>query len=78
MTPARALIKRYAQDTVIPIDYGIPFNPLSSPEENLDAPVHKREVGYLGIFLVKNLVNQADYEYKKKQKHSDFVQKIIK
>ena len=52
MTPAKALIKRYAQDTVIPIDYGIPFNPLSSPEENLDAPVHKREVGYLGIFLV--------------------------
>lgn len=69
MTPAKALIKRYAQDTVIPIDYGIPFNPLSSPEENLDAPVHKREVGYLGIFLVKNLVNQADYEYKKKNKN---------
>lgn len=47
------------------IDYGIPFNPLNSLEENLDAPVYKREVGHLGIFLVKNLVDQADYEYKK-------------
>ncbi len=47
------------------IDYGIPFNPLNSLEENLDAPVYKREEGHLGIFLVKNLVDQANYEYKK-------------
>ena len=47
------------------IDYGIPFNPLNSLEENLDAPVYKREEWHLGIFLVKNLVDQANYEYKK-------------
>lgn len=46
------------------IDSGIPFNPLNSVEENLDAPVHEREVGHLGVFLVKNLADQATYEYK--------------
>lgn len=44
-------------------DHGVPFNPLEreNPDITLDADV--REIGGLGIFLVKELMDKVSYQY---------------
>lgn len=42
-------------------DDGIPFDPLSTAPPNTELPVREREVGGLGIHLVRNLVHDAHY-----------------
>lgn len=42
-------------------DDGRPFNPLAAPAPDLDAPTGERPAGGLGIHLLKNLVDRADY-----------------
>lgn len=42
-------------------DDGIPFNPLETPEPDLDKPLEEREIGGMGIHLVKNLSDSIDY-----------------
>jgi serine/threonine-protein kinase RsbW len=39
-----------------------PFDPLSRPDPDLDAPLEEREIGGLGIFLVKKLMDDVRYE----------------
>jgi len=43
-------------------DDGIPFNPLEISEPDLNVPLQERETGGLGIHLVKNLVQDLEYE----------------
>ncbi|MCP4155276.1 MAG: ATP-binding protein [bacterium] len=43
-------------------DLGIPFNPLSAPEPDVDAPVEDREIGGLGIFLVRKIMDEVIYK----------------
>ena len=42
-------------------DDGRPFNPLTAPAPDLDGPIEQRSNGGLGIHLLKNLVDRADY-----------------
>ena len=42
-------------------DEGIEFNPLSITVERTDLPINEREVGGLGIHLVKNMVEDMSY-----------------
>lgn len=42
-------------------DDGRPFSPLAAPTPDLDAPVEQRPAGGLGIHLLRNLVDRADY-----------------
>ena len=42
-------------------DDGRPFNPLAAPAPDLDAPVEQRPAGGLGVHLLRNLVDRADY-----------------
>ena len=44
-------------------DSGQPFNPLEKEGPNLDVPLMEREIGGLGIHLVKNLMDKVEYEY---------------
>ncbi len=44
-------------------DDGICFNPLESAEVDTAAPLEEREIGGLGIFMVKNSMDYMDYEY---------------
>jgi anti-sigma regulatory factor (Ser/Thr protein kinase) len=46
------------------IDEGIPFNPLETEEPDVSLSAEEREVGGLGIFLVKKTMNSVLYEYK--------------
>ncbi|MGN0181986.1 MAG: SpoIIE family protein phosphatase, partial [Candidatus Ornithomonoglobus sp.] len=44
-------------------DDGIPYNPLQAEEPDLTLPIEEREIGGLGIFLVKNMTESMEYTY---------------
>jgi len=54
-------------------DGGVEFNPLSVPEKKTDAPIHEREVGGLGIHLVKSMVQDMSYCRKNGKNHLEMV-----
>lgn len=43
------------------IDSGVPFDPLTKADPDLSIPVEEREIGGLGIFIVKKLMNEVSY-----------------
>ena len=43
------------------VDEGRAFNPLEVPPPNLDAPLRDRELGGLGLHLVRSLMDRLDY-----------------
>jgi len=43
------------------VDRGIPFDPLSFEEPNLMADLDSRQVGGLGLFLVRRLMDDVSY-----------------
>jgi serine/threonine-protein kinase RsbW len=42
-------------------DWGVPFNPLTTEDPEIDVPVHERKIGGLGIFLVKKIMDTVTY-----------------
>ena len=42
-------------------DMGIPFNPLQHQEANLDVSLEERQVGGLGIHLIKEIMDEGEY-----------------
>jgi anti-sigma regulatory factor (Ser/Thr protein kinase) len=46
------------------IDNGKPYDPLKTKEPDITLSVDDREVGGLGIYMVKNLMDEIIYEYK--------------
>ncbi len=47
--------------TVVLEDDGRPFNPLEAPQPDLAIPVEEREIGGLGIFLVRKTMDHLEY-----------------
>jgi anti-anti-sigma factor len=47
--------------TIVMEDDGLPFNPLEQAAPELDKPIAEKEVGGLGIFLVRKLVDSVEY-----------------
>lgn len=45
------------------IDSGAPFNPLQRQEANLDVSLEERQIGGLGIHLIKEIMNNIEYVY---------------
>ena len=45
------------------IDYGKPYNPLENEDPDLSLNVEEKEIGGLGIFLIKKNVDDISYEY---------------
>ena len=45
-------------------DAGIPFNPFDRPPPDLDLPLEQREVGGLGIHLVRHFMDEYSYDYR--------------
>jgi anti-sigma regulatory factor (Ser/Thr protein kinase) len=43
-------------------DDGVAFNPLEAPKPDLNAPLEEREVGGLGIYIIRALMNDVKYE----------------
>jgi len=46
------------------IDSGIPYNPLEKDDPDIDISADERQIGGLGIFMVKQYANECHYEYK--------------
>ena len=45
------------------IDKGIPYDPLKQEDPNTKLPIEEREVGGLGIYMVKKTMDEIVYEY---------------
>ena len=43
-------------------DQGLPFDPLSKSDTDTTLPAEKRNIGGLGIFLTKKVMDSVDYE----------------
>lgn len=44
------------------IDWGIPFNPLSLPEPDIEASIEDRKIGGLGIYMMRNIMDEVHYK----------------
>ena len=44
-------------------DHGIPFDPLSKPDPDVTAGAAEREIGGLGIFMMKKTMDEVAYCY---------------
>lgn len=49
--------------TILLKDAGVPFNPLEKADPDVTLPVDQREIGGLGIFLCKKLMDHIEYKY---------------
>ncbi len=45
-------------------DTGIPFDPLTAAEPDVKAPAQKRQIGGLGLFMLKRIMDEVSYEYR--------------
>lgn len=44
-------------------DKGVPYNPLEKGDPDITAEAEEREIGGLGIFMVKNIMDEVEYRY---------------
>ena len=49
------------------IDNGIPYDPLAKADPDITKSADEREIGGLGIFMVKTSMDEISYEYKNGQ-----------
>ena len=60
--------------TIDVVDSGLPFNPLEdSNAPKTEAPIEERDIGGLGIHLVKELVKDFKYSRENNKNHSTMV-----
>lgn len=50
--------------TILFIDKGIPYNPLEKEDPNIGLSAEERQIGGLGVFMVKQLMDDMSYEYR--------------
>ncbi len=61
-------IKEENGETIMTIsfsDSGQPFDPLAMPDPDITAPAEERNIGGLGIYMVKETMDKVDYSYEK-------------
>lgn len=46
------------------IDNGVPYDPLEKEDPDVTLNAEQREIGGLGIYMVKKTMDEIDYEYK--------------
>ena len=52
------------QVTLTFVDRGVPYDPLAKEDPDITLPAEERNIGGLGIFLVKQTMDDVAYEYK--------------
>jgi anti-sigma regulatory factor (Ser/Thr protein kinase) len=45
------------------LDSGVPFNPLEKEDPDVSLPASERQIGGLGIFMVKKSMDNVQYAY---------------
>lgn len=53
--------------TITFVDRGVPYDPLKKRDPDVSLPASEREIGGLGIFMTKNIMDDVSYEYKNGQ-----------
>lgn len=46
------------------IDHGVPYDPLAKADPDTTLSIEERQIGGLGIFIVKKSMDAVNYEYK--------------
>lgn len=60
----RVSIQRRGGDVILVTeDDGPPFDPLTLPPPDVDAPLEEREIGGLGVFLIRELMDEVTYAH---------------
>ena len=67
--------KENEKQTLVFSDDGVPYNPLESREPDVLAPLPEREIGGLGIFMVRKIAESIEYEYREHMNHLTLVMK---
>ena len=69
-SPNTGLVKILLQTDIEPlsisltfIDSGVPYNPLEKSDPDVNISADDRQIGGLGIFLTKNLVDDITYQF---------------
>lgn len=44
------------------IDCGVAFDPLSLPDPDIEAPIEEREIGGLGVYMMRNIMDEVHYK----------------
>ncbi len=50
--------------TITFLDHGVPYDPLAKADPNTKLPAEERQIGGLGVFLTKKLMDDVSYEYR--------------
>ncbi len=53
--------------TITFIDNGVPYDPLAREDPDITLSAEERQIGGLGIFMVKKSMDNIEYEYKNGQ-----------
>ena len=59
------------------IDNGKPFNPFAEPDADVSLSLEERDIGGLGILMVKKLMDSVEYEYRDQQNVLTIMKKIV-
>ena len=60
-------------------DDGTPYNPMEAEEPDITAGAEERSIGGLGLFMVKKMAEQVEYEYTgQKNQLTVILSKIVK
>ena len=46
------------------VDQGLHYNPLEKEDPDITLAINERQVGGLGVFMIKKLMDEVHYEYK--------------
>ncbi|MBQ1924338.1 MAG: ATP-binding protein [Lachnospiraceae bacterium] len=57
-------------------DWGVPFDPLAKTDPDISLSVEEREIGGLGIFMAKKIMDTMDYKYENGQNVLTMTKKI--
>ncbi len=58
------------------IDKGMPYNPLENEDPDTTLSIDKREIGGLGVYMVKKSMDDIKYEYKDGQNILSIVKRL--
>ena len=58
------------------IDSGKPYNPLTNKDPDVTTSLEERQVGGLGIYIVKKSMDEVKYEYKENKNILTLIKKI--
>lgn len=64
---ATIIIEKLNESNTIKIqfmDNGIPYDPLKKPDPDISLSAEERQIGGLGIFMVKKSMDNVEYEYR--------------